>query len=60
MAQSGFLGSLQNFDKDTINEETIELLEVYFRAEDYNLETAKKVSSGNSDLFEPASLPTIY
>ncbi|XP_077975281.1 dynein axonemal heavy chain 8-like [Styela clava] len=43
MAQSGFLGSLQNFDKDTINEETVELLSVYFRSEDYTLETAKKV-----------------
>lgn len=43
MSQSGFLSSLQHFDKDTINEETVELLQVYFSSEDYKLETAKKV-----------------
>lgn len=43
MSQSGFMGNLKNFDKDSINEETIELLAPYFEMEDYNFENAKKV-----------------
>lgn len=43
MSGSGFLLALQNFPKDSINEETVELLMPYFRMEDYTLETAKKV-----------------
>lgn len=43
MSQSGFMGSLKNFDKDTINEETAELLAPYFEADDYNFDNAKKV-----------------
>lgn len=43
MSGSGFLLSLQNFPKDSINEETVELLWPYFRMEDYSLEQAKKV-----------------
>uniref|UniRef100_F6PHB9 AAA+ ATPase domain-containing protein n=1 Tax=Ciona intestinalis TaxID=7719 RepID=F6PHB9_CIOIN len=43
MSQSGFMGSLKNFDKDSINEETVELLAPYFEAEDYTFENAKKV-----------------
>lgn len=43
MSQGGFLQSLMSFPKDTINDEIVELLEGYFDAEDYNLETAKKV-----------------
>ena len=44
MAQTGFLSGLQNFPKDTINDETVELLQPYFEMEDYTLEVAKKVS----------------
>ncbi len=43
MSSSTFLPGLMNFPKDTINEETVELLNPYLSMEDYNLETAKKV-----------------
>ncbi|XP_052061669.1 dynein axonemal heavy chain 8-like [Mytilus californianus] len=43
MSGSGFLPSLQSFAKDTINEETVELLTPYISMEDYSFETAKKV-----------------
>ncbi|XP_064287158.1 dynein axonemal heavy chain 5-like isoform X3 [Passer domesticus] len=43
MNHSGFLSMLLTFQKDSITEETVELLEPYLDMEDYNLETAKKV-----------------
>ena len=43
MAQSSFLPGLLNFPKDSINEETVELMKPLLEMEDYNLETAKRV-----------------
>ncbi len=43
MSSSSFLFNLKNFDKDTINEETIELIQVYFDSDDYNFASAQKV-----------------
>jgi dynein heavy chain len=45
MSQSDFLSSLMNFPKDSINAETVELVEPYFDMPDFNLESAKKVSA---------------
>ncbi|XP_053402509.1 dynein axonemal heavy chain 5-like isoform X4 [Mercenaria mercenaria] len=43
MAGTNFLGMLTSFPKDTINDETIELIQPYLDMEDYNLENAKRV-----------------
>ncbi len=43
MSQTGFLQMLQNFPKDSINDETVELIQPYFDMEDYTFDTAKKV-----------------
>ncbi|VDP97505.1 unnamed protein product [Trichobilharzia regenti] len=43
MGGSNFLNGLLNFPKDTINEETVELMAPYFEMDDFNMEQAKRV-----------------
>ena len=43
MGDIGFLTALQNFHKEGITDETVELLKPYFSAPDFNYESAKKV-----------------
>ncbi|CAB0008008.1 unnamed protein product [Nesidiocoris tenuis] len=43
MASTTFLLQLQNYPKDCITNEMIDLLQPYFNMEDYNMETAKRV-----------------
>jgi dynein heavy chain len=50
MSASGFLQTLVQFPKDTINAETVELMEPYLRMEDFNMESAKKVCSNVAGL----------
>ncbi|VDQ04836.1 unnamed protein product, partial [Trichobilharzia regenti] len=42
MTNTSFLAMLMSFPKDTINEETVELLEPYLNMDDYTLEVGKK------------------
>ncbi|XP_050432698.1 dynein axonemal heavy chain 5 [Adelges cooleyi] len=43
MASTTFLLQLQNYPKDTITNEMVELLQPYFNMDDYNMDTAKRV-----------------
>ena len=43
MMTGDFLNNVLDFNKDLINEESIELAEPYQRMEDYNFEAAKNV-----------------
>ena len=45
MGDTQFLSALVNFPKEAITDETVELLQPYFAAPDFNYESAKKVSS---------------
>eukprot|EP00966_Prymnesium_polylepis_P001441 33079-Prymnesium_polylepis.1 len=44
MTDIGFLGSLERFNQDAINDETVELLYPYLTAPDFTTEDAKKVA----------------
>ena len=43
MGETNFLSSLIRFPKETITDETVELLQPYFKAQDFNFESAMKV-----------------
>ena len=45
MAQAGFLQALEQFQKDNINEEMVELLEPYINSPDYTMAVAKRVQT---------------
>merc|ERR1719171_2827396 len=60
MADVGFLPSLQNFDKDAINDETVELLYPYMAAPDMTPDDAKKVALALAGLCTWARAMTLY
>lgn len=43
MGDTSFLSTLVNFPKEAITDETVELLKPYFKAQDFNFESARKV-----------------
>ncbi|KAL4552567.1 hypothetical protein Ndes2526B_g02495 [Nannochloris sp. 'desiccata'] len=60
MGDMTFLQSLLNFPKEAINDETVELLQPYFSAPDFNFESAKKASGNVAGLCNWANAMCSY
>ena len=60
MADVGFLGALQTFAKDAINDETVELLYPYLAAPDMTPDDARKVASALAGLCTWARAMALY
>jgi hypothetical protein len=53
MGDTQFLSLLVNFPKEQINDETVELLQPYFNALDFNFDAAKKVEVLSNSIWPP-------
>ncbi|CAL8466541.1 g6077 [Coccomyxa elongata] len=60
MGDTAFLSSLINFPKEAITDETVELLKPYFKAPDFNFESAKKASGNVAGLCNWAAAMCTY
>lgn len=60
MSDMTFLSTLMNFPKEQINDETVELLQPYFAAPDFNYESARKASGNVAGLCNWAEAMCTY
>ncbi|KAK9841874.1 hypothetical protein WJX81_008571 [Elliptochloris bilobata] len=60
MGDIQFLTALQNFPKEGITDETVELLQPYFNAPDFNFDSAKKASGNVAGLCNWAAAMCTY
>ena len=60
MGDTSFLNALMNFPKEQITDETVELLQPYFQAPDFNFESAKKASGNVAGLCNWAAAMCTY
>ncbi|DBA69380.1 TPA: Dynein gamma chain, flagellar outer arm [Trebouxia sp. C0005] len=60
MGDTSFLNALMNFPKEQITDETVELLQPYFSAPDFNFDSAKKASGNVAGLCNWAAAMCTY
>ena len=60
MGDTSFLNALMNFPKEQITDETVELLQPYFLAPDFNFDSAKKASGNVAGLCNWAAAMCTY